>query len=642
MAGTDVRTAFAPPPSPRTPRLSAPSILRGLIPAAILLTAVCAMTGNRVDTDLWGHVVYGREVLRDGALPRSTTWSYVTQNHPWINHENLAEIALAWTVDRWGPIGLSVGKLLLAVVIVGSLLTAARGSGAGWLATAVVAVAAAEAMEFHWHFRPQALTYAAFAVMIALLDAVFRSWEGSGRSWREMLRGEPLPVPPEAARRLGWLALLPPLFVVWTNAHGGFAAGLAVLWVLLGLRAVQGWTWWGRAAGGVILRLVLWAALATLATFLNPYGETLHAWLLYDVGADRPEISDWRPFDLLHDPDAFGVWWLLAIGSVALIGSRRRRDPVQLLLLGITLGQGLWHCRHLVFFAILCGCWLPRHLHDVLLRLRERLNSALTNAASGAPTSPRAGLVGLAAILAWIGFVAGELFPRLKEIPVRRDWYPVSAMQYVVDRGLSGRFLVEFNWAQYALMCFAEHPSLATSRVAVDGRLRTCYPWETLDVYLDFFLGNGGPERRNRSPHSPPFVAERALQIGPPDLLLLWRERRHSTEVVAQAADEWVLLYQDGLAQLWGRRARYDDPASPQYLPPSQRQIGDEPQCGSVPWPAIPRSQSPSEASVAVSRAAPSHGQAFSSRPPRSEVLGVSPGEDTAATDHGQGCRGGG
>jgi hypothetical protein len=51
-----------------------------------------------------------------------------------------------------------------------------------------------------------------------------------------------------------------------------------------------------------------------------------------------------------------------------------------------------------------------------------------------------------------------------------------------------------------------------------------------------------------------------------------------------------VLLYQDSLAQLWGRSTRYDDPHNPDYLPPSNRQISDAPQTGYVLWPATPKS----------------------------------------------------
>jgi len=55
-----------------------------------------------------------------------------------------------------------------------------------------------------------------------------------------------------------------------------------------------------------------------------------------------------------------------------------------------------------------------------------------------------------------------------------------------------------------------------------------------------------------------------------------------------EARQDWVLLYQDAVAQLWGRRDRYDDAASADYLPPPRRWITEVRQAGSVPWPALP------------------------------------------------------
>lgn len=586
-ASADTRTAAAVPPTwPAR-----------LLPAAVLLTAVTVMASNRVDTDLWGHVQYGREALRQGELSRTTTWSYLTTGHLWINHEVLAELALAWTADQFGIIGLTLGKLALSVLLVACLIAASRGSGAGWLATAIVVVTAAKTMEFHWHFRPQAITYTLFAVMIAALDWVFRDWRGDWRGWRTLLHGEPRAWPLAAARRLNWLLALPPLFVLWANSHGGFAAGLAVLVAYLGLRAVEAWAWWGRAALPLMVTLAGGAVLAILATFLNPYDAELHAWLIADVLPARPEIADWRPLDLLHDPDACGLWVLLGLGAVGLTWSSRRKDFTQLVLLAIILWQAVAHCRHLAFFAILCGCWLAPYLQEVVDRIATGLHEKLSEHALrlGRTIAPRSLTAAsspwvIGGLLGWCAIMAALLIPRLGGIPVRRDWYPVAAMQYVHDRGLTGRFLCEFNWAQYAIMCFAEGPPAGwQSRVAVDGRLRTCYPWETLDVAMDFFMGDPGPEWRNRSPHSPPFQADRALQLNNPDLVLLWREQTHGVQVMEQHSAGWVLLYQDALAQLWGRRDRYDNPASSDYVPSWQRSISEAPQIGAVDWPALPR-----------------------------------------------------
>jgi hypothetical protein len=52
--------------------------------------------------------------------------------------------------------------------------------------------------------------------------------------------------------------------------------------------------------------------------------------------------------------------------------------------------------------------------------------------------------------------------------------------------------------------------------------------------------------------------------------------------------DDFVLLYQDGLAQLWGRRSRYDDPRSPHCLAAAARRISDVLPVGTVTWPAMP------------------------------------------------------
>jgi hypothetical protein len=75
--------------------------------------------------------------------------------------------------------------------------------------------------------------------------------------------------------------------------------------------------------------------------------------------------------------------------------------------------------------------------------------------------------------------------------------------------------------------------------------------------------------------------------MGAPELALLNRRVPHAIEVIRTQPD-WVLLYQDALAELWGRRGKYDDPQSPDYLPPEVRRIGNRPQSGFVQFPALP------------------------------------------------------
>ena len=76
-------------------------------------------------------------------------------------------------------------------------------------------------------------------------------------------------------------------------------------------------------------------------------------------------------------------------------------------------------------------------------------------------------------------------------------------------------------------------------------------------------------------------------------MLLLSRGQPHSQNIMARHTADWVLLYQDAVAQVWGRRDRYDNEHDPHYIAPSERIVGDAPQTGSATWPALPRRSTP-------------------------------------------------
>ncbi len=50
---------------------------------------------NEADNDLWGHVLFGRDMLSQHALPRTDTYSYTATGAPWVNHEWLAQVLFA-------------------------------------------------------------------------------------------------------------------------------------------------------------------------------------------------------------------------------------------------------------------------------------------------------------------------------------------------------------------------------------------------------------------------------------------------------------------------------------------------------------------------------------------------------------------
>jgi hypothetical protein len=565
---------------------------------AILITALAAIRNNAADPDLWGHVQYGREVLKSGTLPMAATWTF-TSSARWMNHENISEVILAWVGDHGGAPGLGLMKLAITLMLFGLMLKHGLSRRVSLPAIAIVLVLSAECMQFHWHFRPHLFGFALFGAMIALLDWVFWNWAPDWQAlaeWRKRRRHpdnsspaeDTRPVdhtrPDAAVARLRWLWFGPVILCVWTNTHGGFAAGLAIWCAYLFLRIVEAWCSWGNNVIPLIKRLGMMLVAGILATLINPYGPMLHLWLAKDVWLPRPEISDWQPL-FQFGGELWAFWALLVLAVCSFVRSRKYLSFTETIILGLVTWQALSHVRHALFFAILCGFWLPHRVSDLLKELLKHRMDAIDALSSDAWI--RRSVVTVAVI--WAACLCVPVARSFTSVAVDRSRYPVSAMQYLCEHKLYGRTVVAFNWAQYAIGCFASDPDgKQQAEVAVDGRLRTCYPQEVIDVYLDLFLGQQPASVRYRSPNSPVCDPARALAVGVPDLLVIERHNPHCQQAILQRRADWVMLYQDQLAQIWGRRDTYDDVTDDSFIPLSERRINDALQSGVVQWPATP------------------------------------------------------
>jgi hypothetical protein len=567
--------------------LSGQELLQRAVLVAIVLASVVAISPNVADPDLWGHVQYGRDLLSHG-LPEKTTYSYLAQDQAWINHENLMEIALALGAIYLGPLGLVAAKMLAGLALLLVVLHTCRKQQAGLLATAIVLLLTANGVAHYWSLRPQLFSFVAYAAMLWLLEWCFASWgtrdwgPGTGkRDSRSPIPGPQSLVPSRAFHlRLSWLWLMFPLMVAWTNAHGGFLVGCAVFTTYLLVRSAEAYWQVGWRAIGTIKRFAVWIGATLLATFFNPYGYDFHLWLLDDLKVPRPEITEWLP-PSWTDPQSIPLLCLVALFAATIVLSRHKWDSAHLLILAATLWQSLAHQRHIPFFALSVAFFLPGHVESVVARLKEQRTEG-----KGQTKSKRVFPFALCPFPLALAFalLGWKLYERASDLKVHRYAYPVSALQYVADYDLRGRVLCTFNWAQYALAAFDDR----RLQVHIDGRCRTAFSQAMLDEHFDFLFGDEPASKRYRDPSSS-FDPSKALEHGQPNLVLIDRGQSHSVAVMEAESRRWVLLYQDSLAQLWGRRERYDDPQSPDYLPVEQRCIGNEAQEGHATWPALPK-----------------------------------------------------
>ena len=84
-----------------------------LLPLATLLVLTCFLAGTSADADLWGHLTFGRDIVRTHAVGATDPYSF-TSDRPWVNHEWLAEAIMWIFYAAGGGAGLIVLKLSLA------------------------------------------------------------------------------------------------------------------------------------------------------------------------------------------------------------------------------------------------------------------------------------------------------------------------------------------------------------------------------------------------------------------------------------------------------------------------------------------------------------------------------------------------
>ena len=401
-------------------------ILRCVLFAALL----AGLSRTWADPDLWGHVRFGRDILA-GGIPHADPYSF-TSDIPWVNHEWLAEVvmSLAWSAMRGpGLILLKMGLTGAALVLVARVLTLERLEGAPRDLLLFAAIAGMWARVFV--IRPQAFSVALFAAVLWILRSAER-----GRASR--------------------LWILPAIFALWVNLHGGWIVGLGVLvmWTLVEA---------SPAGQSGIPRMVPVAVtiLSALATLINPYGPAMWTFLAGSVGLNRPNINDWRP--LIDSGSAVIVPWLIsATLAIAAFARGRRSIRISHAFIVLALGIGSVRVNRLdVFFTLSVVMLLAGHV------MAQRPQD-------DAPRRPHwtRRLVAAAAVAAIIAAGAAWSF-RASFTCLRLDgpWMPErEAGRFIVQNQLGGRMLIWFDWGQYAIWHF--DPRI---RVSLDGRRETVY-----------------------------------------------------------------------------------------------------------------------------------------------------------------------
>jgi hypothetical protein len=422
----------------------------------LFLALAIGLAQAGADADLWGHVRFGQDLLASHRLVIPDTHSF-TSDKPWIDHEWLAEVAMASVFAALGPLGLNLLRLAclaLIAALVWRRLSAFNPPAR--ILDALIVVALLGVQSRAAQVRPQLFSLLLFSVLLTILTDVDRTGD---------------------RRRL---LLIAPLMALWANLHGGWIVGLQCLATWAGCKLLP----WRRSPKreGRLERAMLWQRItliaavisAALATALNPYGVRLWWFLLDTVRVSRPYIEEWQPVYRL--PAWAWLFWLLpaSLAVFAAIRSRFRLEARYGLLVLFLALTSLFVSRLDAFFTLavaflmaepLAANWRHRTADASAERRIQLLRPALAAV--------------VIAVLPLVAIRAARIQIGHPPMPER------EAAEFVQRAGLQGRVLVWFDWGEYVIWHFS--PRL---RVSIDGRRETVYGDELIASHMAFYLGD--------------------------------------------------------------------------------------------------------------------------------------------------------
>src|SRR5579864_626132 len=453
------------------------------------------------DPDLWGHTRFGQDILRSGSIIQRDTYSYRTGSQPWVNHEWLSEVVFASLYNLSGPAGLVVSKVFVSLLIIGLSYAHLRCRGLGPFRSVLLLVLICIPFRLGLGtIRPQIFTYLCALLLLFLLEKA-----ETGRD--------------------PWLWVLPALFAVWVNLHGGVLAGVGILGLWSVVRVLDlledGAITPIRRLGGVV-QVGLAGVACGLALLLNPYGAGLVKFLLRTATVPRPEISEWAAMALLSLPGQLYLG-LLTIGILGLVWSRRPRRLDAILIFSTTAVLALVSNRHYPLFALSLVVLAGEHVADAWNRWWLPISSRFGQSRASASLSLVVSLL-----------LIGLSVPRFGCIRIEPFYFafPARAVALLKQSGISGNMAVPFTWGEYVLWQLG--PEV---KVSIDGRRETAYSDDSYRQSLDFERGTG--------------VWDALLKTTQTDLVLA--PNGSPTANLLSRTEGWLALYQDTCCVLFVR-----------------------------------------------------------------------------------------
>lgn len=349
------------------------------------------------DPGTFWHTRVGEKILTEGFFD-TDPYTFTFAGQHWIPHQWLGEVTMALAHRVGGLDALLVVATGVLAVLFAWLTVRMLRTGLHPIACVAVVALALAAGASHFHIRPHLATIIGIAVTCAALTDAER--EGS-------------------ARRLWWLV---PVYLVWSNMHGGALGGLTTLALV-----AAGWVAFrviGRPSPVPSVKDVAVLAGVGLAcgatAFLTPYGADIpRTWLDIMHAPRLPEIIKEHARTDFTNPSTWPLLILAGVYAFALAGTRRRDWRVSWFLPLFWFFQAYSRVRHGPLFAVaaciaLADLWPATRWAAWLAARRPDLQAS--------PASFAWGWVGFSVALASVSLALGLQAAHIEAPLVGRGW----------------------------------------------------------------------------------------------------------------------------------------------------------------------------------------------------------------------------
>ncbi len=168
---------------------------------------------NEADTDLFGHLTYGDDILHSGSLSTLNSYSYTFPDYPWVNHKWLSSLMFASIYRFTGGSGILTFKISIFLLILSILNSLIKNMHPNIHPTVrfLTLMISAGFLQGGSFPRAHIFTYLFTALLLRLIYSNMNQ------------------------KKLGFTLFA--IFLLWVNLHGGIIAGFGIfyLWSIITL-----------------------------------------------------------------------------------------------------------------------------------------------------------------------------------------------------------------------------------------------------------------------------------------------------------------------------------------------------------------------------------------------------------------------